>query len=72
MKVQKITKQPEFQPVTLQITIESQEELDAVKKLTGMNSSVAGFLVDRGVIETSAERHICSVFLGKICQELNE
>lgn len=72
MKVQKTNTQPEFQPVTLRITIESQEELESIKNLAGTNNSVACFLVDKGVIETSTGKHICSVFLGSIYQELNK
>lgn len=72
MKVQKITSQPEFQPLTLQITIDSQEELDTIKTLTESNKSVTRLLVYKGVIKTTVVRDICSVFLGSIYQELNK
>lgn len=44
MKVNKITTQPEFQPVTLQITIESQEELALLKELFKKNVTIPHYL----------------------------
>lgn len=50
MKVQKITAQPEFQPVTLQITIESQEEFDLLKTLFATDVSIPQVLYDERYI----------------------
>lgn len=50
MKVQKITTQPEFQPVTLQITIESKAELDLLKTLFATDLSVPRVLYDERYI----------------------
>lgn len=50
MKVQNITTQPKFQPVTLQITIESEEEFDLLKTLFATNVSIPQMLHDESYI----------------------
>ena len=50
MKVQNITTQPKFQPVTIQITIESKEEFDLLKTLFATNVSIPQLLHDESYI----------------------
>lgn len=63
MKVQKITAQPEFQPVTLQITIESQEELDVLKELFSNDFRIPNFLKNAERITKSQESLLADAML---------
>lgn len=65
MKVNKITTQPEFQPVTLQITIESQEEFDLLKTLFATNETVPEAMFEEGYI-SKTKRDILSELMGNV------
>ena len=44
MKIQKTSTQPEFQPIELKITIESQEELHDLLVFSSLSSEIRGVL----------------------------
>ena len=71
MKVQNITTQPKFQPVTLQITIESKEELDLLKTLFATNVSVPQGLHDGRYIN-GKQKDALLVLMGDIHEVLVE
>lgn len=71
MKVNKITTQPEFQPVTLQITIERQEELVALKDFTGSEYSVPDCCAQSGVIRNESKGYITD-FLSNIYKVIRD
>lgn len=71
MKVQKTTTQPKFQPVTLQITIESKEEFDLLKTLFATNVSVPQILHDESYIK-GKQKDALQVLMGEIHEVLYE
>ena len=71
MKVQKITTQPEFQPVTLQITIESQDELVALKDFTGSEYSIPECCAQNGIIRNESKGYITD-FLSNIYKAIRD
>jgi hypothetical protein len=64
MKIEKTTPRPSFQPITVQFTIETQEELEALQTMSRFNVSIPEFL--------SNEEHqeIIHDFLGMIQETL--
>lgn len=71
MKVQNITTQPKFQPVTLQITIESKEEFDLLKTLFATNVSIPQVLHDEKYINGKQEDAL-QVLMGDIHEVLDK
>lgn len=71
MKVQNITTQPKFQPITFQITIESKEELDLLKTLFATNVSVPQVLHDESYIKEK-QKDALRVLMGDIHEALLE
>lgn len=69
MKVNKIATQPEFQPVTLRITIESQDELEAVQAFCGRNSTIVGAATDKGIIRSNQYIYVDNM-LSSLYEEL--
>lgn len=67
MKVQKTTTQPEFQPVELKITIESQEELIKLRGILKEYEDIANLLGYNNVL-TGTE----ASFFETILRELQE
>ena len=47
MKVERNSEEKKFQPVVITITIESQEELDAINYMGNMNISISNFVQER-------------------------
>lgn len=68
MKVQTI-KPAGFKPITLSITIESEEELRAITMLTGHDCSIPRLLVEEGYIKEEHRYPISGLF-GCIYNEL--
>ncbi len=67
MKIEKITLLPSFQPITIQITIETEEELNVLRKMTYLNVSIPELISG----DTSQQEIICE-FLNKIRGELGK
>lgn len=51
MKIQKITQPATFQPVVLEITIETQEEYDALTDMAGVYIAGPAAMVEDGQLE---------------------
>ena len=58
MKIEKTTPRPSFQPITVQITIETQEELEALQTMSRFNVSIPELLSNEG------QQEIIHDFLG--------
>jgi hypothetical protein len=46
MKIQKTEPTKTFQPITITITIESEEELKSIKKMAGYNATISSYFSD--------------------------
>jgi len=46
MKIQKTEPTTTFKPISITITIESEEELNSIKKLTGYNATISKYFSD--------------------------
>ena len=60
MKIEKTTPRPSFQPITVQFTIETQEELEALQTMSRFNVSIPELLSNEG------QQEIIHDFLGMI------
>ena len=47
MKIEKTTPRPSFQPITIQFTIETQEELEALQTISRLNVSIPELLSNK-------------------------
>lgn len=63
MKVQTI-ESTGFKPITLSITIESPEELEAVQQLTGLDVTVPSILVGEGYLKERDRFVVTNLFRG--------
>jgi len=70
MKIQKKDVSKVFQPITLEITIESEDELKALRRFAGSNVTAAGYAAICGVLKTHAEQETVAVFLENIFHNL--
>lgn len=59
-----------FEPVTLTITFDDDEELSALRKLAGYDMTVPKYLADDGKIGATQQR-VMQVILGKIHYSLS-
>jgi hypothetical protein len=64
MKIEKTTPRPSFHPITVQFTIESEEELIALQTMSRFNVSIPEFLSDE------RQQEIIHDFLGMIQETL--
>jgi hypothetical protein len=60
MKIEKTTPRPSFQPITVQFTIETKEELEALQTMSRFNVSIPELLLNEG------QQEIIHDFLGMI------
>jgi hypothetical protein len=60
MKIEKTTPRPPFQPITVQFTIETKEELEALQTMSRFNVSIPELLSNKG------QQVLVHNFLGKI------
>jgi hypothetical protein len=67
MKIEKTTPRPFFQPITIQITIESEEELIALQTISRLNVSIPELVSDDTI-----QQEIIYEFLNEIHSELGK
>jgi hypothetical protein len=60
MKVDAKQDRPTFTPVTVSLTLESQDEVDVLVAFCGANGSMAKAAVDQGVIPAEAQQTLGS------------
>lgn len=70
MKVSTKNTKPDFTPIELTITIESQKDLDAIKNLFGYNVQLSKYLTEQNLINLDDEFYFTKAF-GQIFDELN-
>jgi hypothetical protein len=66
MKIEKTTPRPSFQPITVQFTIETQEELEALQTMSRFNVSIPELLSNEG------QQEIIHDFLGMVQDTLHK
>ena len=70
MKIQKKDASKVFQPITLEITIESEEELEIMQEFFGRDETVSRHAYEEDWIDTETQRrHLC-IILGSIYKYL--
>ena len=62
MKVQKTSPQPTFQPIELKITIESEEEYQAIKEMASRYTGCAQAMVDSGQLDPDHQDKVETLF----------
>jgi len=72
MKIQKKDVSKAFQPITLEITIENYEELNALKRFSGADCTIAGFAYDEDILLTVFEKETVLAFLNSIFHSISD